>query len=195
MLVNFSERTVVVAGTEYSGEIKKSVFSVMNYLLPVEDHVLPMHCSASMDPATHDTAVFFGLSGTGKTTLSADPKRLLIGDDGHGWAMGEGIFNIEGGCYAKCDGLTEEREPEIFRAVKFGACARTSSSTSTATPTTTTSPSRRTPAWATPSSTFPTAASRRGRRAHRGDLPHLRRLRRAAPHRPPCPPMRPCTTS
>lgn len=121
VIINFSERVIIVAGTGYSGEIKKSIFSVMNYLLPVEDHVMPMHCSASMDPSTHETAVFFGLSGTGKTTLSANPTRLLIGDDEHGWAAGEGIFNIEGGCYAKCDGLTEQREPEIFRAVRFGS--------------------------------------------------------------------------
>ena len=121
VLINFAERTIVIAGTGYSGEIKKSIFSVMNYLLPTEDNVLPMHCSASMDPKTHETAVFFGLSGTGKTTLSADPNRLLIGDDEHGWALDEGIFNLEGGCYAKCDGLDEEREPEIYRAVRFGS--------------------------------------------------------------------------
>ena len=121
VIIDFERRMTVVAGTGYSGEIKKSIFSVMNYLLPVEDGVLPMHCSANMDPATHETAVFFGLSGTGKTSLSADPDRLLIGDDEHGWAIGDGIFNIEGGCYAKCDGLTLEREPEIYRAVRFGA--------------------------------------------------------------------------
>lgn len=119
ILVDYEAHEVVICGTQYAGEIKKSVFSVMNYVLPKQG-VFPMHCSANI--GTHgDSAVFFGLSGTGKTTLSADPKRLLIGDDEHGWAMGEGIFNLEGGCYAKCDGLTEEREPEIFRAVKFGA--------------------------------------------------------------------------
>ena len=91
-----------------------------DYLLPVEDDVLPMHCSASMDPVTHETAVFFGLSGTGKTTLSANPTRLLIGDDEHGWSD-MGIFNIEGGCYAKCEGLDAFHEPEIFNAVRFGA--------------------------------------------------------------------------
>lgn len=120
VLINFEERTIIVAGTGYSGEIKKSIFSVMNYLLPVEDDVLPMHCSASMDPITHETAVFFGLSGTGKTTLSANPTRLLIGDDEHGWSD-MGIFNVEGGCYAKCEGLDSFHEPEIYNAVRFGA--------------------------------------------------------------------------
>ena len=120
VLINFQERVIIVAGTGYSGEIKKSIFSVMNYLLPVEDDVLPMHCSASMDPITHETAVFFGLSGTGKTTLSANPTRLLIGDDEHGWSD-MGIFNVEGGCYAKCEGLDSFHEPEIYNAVRFGA--------------------------------------------------------------------------
>ena len=121
VLINFEDHVIVVAGTGYSGEIKKAIFSVMNYLLPLEDDILPMHCSSSMDPVTHETAVFFGLSGTGKTTLSANPTRLLIGDDEHGWAAGEGIFNIEGGCYAKCDGLDAFHEPEIYNAVRFGA--------------------------------------------------------------------------
>ena len=120
VLVNFQERVIIVAGTGYSGEIKKSIFSVMNYLLPIEDDVLPMHCSASMDPITHETAVFFGLSGTGKTTLSANPTRLLIGDDEHGWSD-MGVFNIEGGCYAKCEGLDSYHEPEIYNAIRFGS--------------------------------------------------------------------------
>lgn len=118
--INFERRIIIVAGTGYSGEIKKSIFSTMNYLLPVEDNVLSMHCSSNVDPQTGRTAVFFGLSGTGKTTLSADPTRRLIGDDEHGWSD-EHVFNIEGGCYAKCIDLTEEGEPDIYHAIRFGS--------------------------------------------------------------------------
>ena len=120
VVINFERRVIVVAGTGYSGEIKKSIFSTMNYLLPVEDGVLSMHCSSNVDPKSGRTAVFFGLSGTGKTTLSADPTRRLIGDDEHGWSD-EHVFNIEGGCYAKCINLSEEREPDIYHAIRFGS--------------------------------------------------------------------------
>lgn len=119
IIVDYEERLVLIAGSQYSGEIKKSVFSVMNYLMPKEG-VLPMHCSANMDPVTKETAVFFGLSGTGKTTLSADPKRKLIGDDEHGWTD-KGVFNFEGGCYAKCIRLDPEHEPDIYHAIRFGS--------------------------------------------------------------------------
>jgi len=119
IIIDFESKLAIICGTRYSGEIKKSVFSIMNYIMPHEN-ILPMHCSANMDPVTHETAIFFGLSGTGKTTLSADPNRKLIGDDEHGWCD-KGIFNFEGGCYAKCINLTEESEPEIYRAIKFGS--------------------------------------------------------------------------
>ena len=120
IIIDYEAHFAIIAGSQYSGEIKKTVFSIMNYAMPVEDNVLPMHCSANMDPRTGETAVFFGLSGTGKTTLSADPNRELIGDDEHGWSD-NGVFNFEGGCYAKCIDLEEEKEPEIYHAIHFGS--------------------------------------------------------------------------
>ena len=119
IIFNLKEKIAIIGGTEYGGEMKKGIFSVLHYILPLKG-VLSMHCSANVDNDFENTALFFGLSGTGKTTLSTDPNRPLIGDDEHGWSN-NGVFNFEGGCYAKTIKLDKEAEPDIYKAIRFGA--------------------------------------------------------------------------
>ncbi|AWU43543.1 phosphoenolpyruvate carboxykinase (ATP) [Blattabacterium sp. (Cryptocercus kyebangensis)] len=120
-ILNFKKKIVLIGGSGYTGEIKKSIFSVLNFILPIYKNVFPMHCSANIGKLKKDTALFFGLSGTGKTTISNDPDRKLIGDDEHGWTDDNIIFNFEGGCYAKILGISKEKEPMIYHAIKKGA--------------------------------------------------------------------------
>ena len=119
IIFHMGKRIAIIGGTEYGGEMKKGIFSVLHYMLPLKG-VLSMHCSANVEEDGSNTAIFFGLSGTGKTTLSTDPKRPLIGDDEHGWSD-DGIFNFEGGCYAKAINLNPEHEPDIYNAIRHGA--------------------------------------------------------------------------